>query len=156
MQSNPFHGAQHAFLLMALTGCAASKQRLDRDKASCTTMKAESARFEMIESERRAQLSGQRGCFSITKHEIDQTMRAHAGDVFDCLQEIVGHCSEPKRIALSMVIDEQGKVSNATVIRGTHYSPELLECVEQKVGGWSFPKPRYSDHYTFVYPYLLD
>lgn len=119
-------------------------------------MQAESVRFERIEAENRVLLSTKSGCYSISKQEIDQTMRAHAGDVFDCLQESVGHCSEPKRIALSMVIDEQGKVSNATVVRGTHYSPQLLECVEQKVGGWSFPKPRYSDHHTFVYPYLLE
>ena len=119
-------------------------------------MQDASVRFAQIEAENRALASEQGACFSISKQAIDDTMRANAGDILGCLEESLGHCPERKKIALSVAIDEQGTVSSASVIRGSHYSPDLLRCVEEQVMQWDFPRPRYSDHYAFVYPFVME
>ena len=119
-------------------------------------MQEQSTRFAQLEAENQASMSQQSVCYSISKQEIDHTMRANAGDIRDCLQETLGHCPERKKIALSVAIDAQGTVSSASIIRGTHYSPALLRCVEERVMKWDFPSPRYSDHYAFVYPFVME
>ena len=145
-----------SLLFLWMTGCAQSKHRLHSQQAQCATMQEESTRFRQIEAENQALISGQSVCFSISKQEIDHTMRANAGDIHHCFQESLAHCPERKKIELSVAIDELGTVSSASVIRGTHYSPDLLRCVEEKVMKWEFPRPRYSDHYAFVYPFVME
>ncbi len=156
MRDTPSQLAILVLLFLSMTGCAQSKHRIHAQQMQCATMQEESVRFAEIEADNQAAISKQGVCFSISKQEIDQIFRANAGDIYSCLQESLGHCPDRKNIALSMDIDAQGTVSSATVIRGSHYSPQLLSCIEDKVMTWDFPKPRYSDHYAFVYPIVME
>ena len=155
MRITTAHIAAISAIGLSMTGCAMKKNTFKSQGHLCAEQQQESWRYKLnVVEEDEEQIT--KDCFSISKAEIDDTIRQNADDIFDCLEQSIARCPGQKRISVSMVINKMGGVSKSAIVKGSHYDTDLMRCVAEKTANWAFPKPKYSEHYAFVYPFLME
>jgi hypothetical protein len=93
---------------------------------------------------------------SLGKDAVARTVVRHLDEVKLCYHhELTTQPSLEGRVRMALVIDAEGRVSEASVLETTLGNPNAEGCMRKVASTWRFPKPPGSDTVTVTYPLTL-
>ena len=118
----------------------------------CETMKRDGWKYRKRSLERETAGSIESSCFSVSKNAIDDTFKRNISHLYDCFEKRRTVCAESQKLSIRVKVHEEGLVGQAMIYEGTHYDVPLMNCIETQIKSWSFPKPKHTNSYEFIYP----
>jgi hypothetical protein len=93
---------------------------------------------------------------SLDKEVIRAVIRGYIPQIRYCYERIL--VLEPDvfgKVAIRFTIGPDGRVTDAVVTENTAHNAELARCIEKKVLGWRFPKPKGGGIVVVHYPFIM-